>query len=66
MSFHIAPKLPPRQAVLASQLARLLRIREVLASTDAPILRRDLAATFGISERRIQEDLSILRTAGVR
>lgn len=60
---------PPRARggsdTLVIRLVRLLKLRQVII--DQPgISRGELAQKFGISERRINEDLIVLRLAGIR
>lgn len=52
-----------RGEMIAARLVRLLRLVELLQKQ--PFTRRELAEYFRISERRIQEDLRILRRAGI-
>ncbi len=62
----IQPKRPKdtRQIDTAKRLKRLFQMRDLIAKQPG-IKRRELAAHFQVSERRIQEDLSVLRLAGV-
>jgi predicted DNA-binding transcriptional regulator YafY len=48
---------------MVHRLTRLLSIYDLLS--EEPWTRRDLAARFSVSERRIQGDLAILRASGV-
>ncbi len=56
------PNATPQTAIV-HRVARCLRIWQMLRTT--PVTRAELAAQFGVSERRIQDDLLILRAAGV-
>jgi predicted DNA-binding transcriptional regulator YafY len=56
------PNATPQTAIV-HRVARCLRIWQLLRQT--AITRAELAAQFGVSERRIQDDLLILKAAGV-
>lgn len=50
---------------MATRLVRLLQLRQAII--DQPgISRSELARRFGVSERRINQDLWVLRLAGIR
>ena len=63
----IQPQRPnhSRQIETAKRLKRLFQMRDLI--TERPgIQRREMVAHFKVSERCIQEDLTMLRLAGIK
>lgn len=53
------------QAMEVHRLRRLLEMQRMLIAAAAPVPRRELAEHFGVSERRISQDIQLMRLAGI-